>query len=188
MKKIVSIVMLMICFISFANAQKGKKDDVFNNPNNKAARILPDLNILLVPQLRNGGSEAVYQPVAGASGRIKIPVNLIIKNVGFATSKPCKVVLYAHYQRNRTLSEIEHGIAEGAFNDAAVSEPMFLEALTQGKDIGRKHAFTFNRFPNLAPGKKVRLTAIIIYQPVNGELSNDNNKSREFEVGLTTEL
>jgi hypothetical protein len=188
MKKLLSIVMLMICFISFANAQKGKKDDVFNNPNNKAARILPDLNILLVPRLTNGGTEAVYEPVAGVSGRIKIPVNLIIKNVGFATSKPCKVVLYAHYQRNRTLSEIEHGVAEGAFNDAAVSEPMLLEALEQGKDIGRKHAFTFNRFPNLAPGKKVRLTAIIFYQPVNGELSNDNNKSREFEVSLTTEL
>lgn len=188
MKKLVSIVMLMICFISFANAQKGKKDDVFNNPNNKAARILPDLNILLVPRLTNGGTDAVYEPVSGVPGRIKIPVNIIIKNIGFATSNPCKVFLYADYQRNRTSSEIDRGIPEGAFNDAAVSEPMFLEALTQGKDIGRKHAFTFNRFPNLAPGKKVRLTAIIIYQPVNGELSNDNNKSREFEVGLTTAL
>ena len=180
--------MLMICFISFANAQKGKKEDVFNNPNNKAARVLPDLNILLVPQLRNGGSEAVYQPVAGVPGRIKIPVNIIIKNVGFATSKPCKVFLYADYQRNRTSSEIDRGVAEGAFNEAAVSEPMLLEALPQGKEIGRKHAFTFNQFPNLAPGKKVRLTALIIYLPINGELSNDNNKSREFEVILTTDL
>jgi hypothetical protein len=188
MKKLLFIVMLMICFISFANAQKGKKDDVFNNPNNKAARILPDLNILLIPQLRNGGTDAIYEPVPGVTGRIKIPVNLIIKNVGFATSKPCKVVLYAHYQRNRTLSEIEHGVAEGAFNDAAVSEPMLLEALEQGKDIGRKHAFTFNRFPNLAPGKKVRLKAVITHPGINGELNTDNNTSREFEVILVTEL
>lgn len=187
MKKLLSIVLLMISFISFANAQKGKKDDVFNNPNNKASRVLPDLNILLVPQLRNGGSEAVYQPVSGVAGRIKIPVNIIIKNIGFATSKTCKVFLYADYQRNRTSSEIERGVPDGAFNEAVASEPMLLEALEQGKEIGRKHAFTFNNFPNLAPGKKVRLSALIIHAPANGELRNDNNKSREFEVILVTE-
>lgn len=184
MKKLFAIVMLMMGIISFANAQKGKKEGVFINTNNKASSIQPDLNILLVPKLTNGGTDVIYEPVAGVAGRIKITVDLIIKNIGFASSKPCKVFLYVDYQRDRTSSEIARGVAEGAFNDAAVSEPMLLESLPQGKEIGRKHAFTFNRFPNLASGKKVRLSALIIHAPANSELRSDNNKSRELEVNL----
>lgn len=180
--------MLLICVISFANAQKGKKDDVVVNPANNVARNLPDLNILLVPKLTNGGTEAVYQPVAGVAGRIKIPVDVIIKNIGFATSKLCKVVLYARFQTPRSFSEVEHGVAEGAFNDLVISEPMPLLALEQGKDVLRKHSFVFNRFPNLATGKKVRLFAEIIYPVINGELTTNNNVSRTFEVSLVSEL
>lgn len=179
--------MLMICLISFAKAQKGRKDDVVVNPDNNIARNLPDLNILLVPKLTNGGTEVIYQPVAGVPGRIKIPVDLIIKNIGFVTSKPCKVVLYARFQTPRSFSEVEHGVAEGAFNDLVISEPMPLLALAQGKDVLRKHLFVFNRFPNLQAGKKVRLFAEIIYPMTNGEITTTNNVSRTFEVSLVTE-
>ncbi len=130
----------------------------------------------------------IYEAMISTEGLDRDSDILTASGANLSDYEKNPVVLYAHNQRNRTLSEIEHGVAEGAFNDAAVSEPMLLEALEQGKDIGRKHDFTFNRFPNLAPGKKVRLTALIIHLPVNGELSNDNNKSREFEVILTTDL
>ena len=182
------IFLFALATIANANAQKGNANTATINPISKLARNLPDLNILLIPRLTNGGDDAIYQPVAGIAGRVKIPVDIIIKNIGFASSKPCKVVLYAHYQRNRTFSEVEHGVAEGAFNDAAISEPMPLLALEQGKDVVRSQAFIFSRFPTLAPGKKVRLTAVISYPTGSAELEISNNTSRTFEVNLVTIL
>ncbi|WP_231490972.1 hypothetical protein [Pedobacter sp. Leaf170] len=189
MKKLLSIALLMTCFISFAKAQKGRETGVFINPDRKIVQIKPDLSILLIPGLTNGGTEAIYQPATvETKNKTKIPKNLIIKNIGLATSKPCKVILYVHFQAPRTFSEVEHGVAEGAFNDAAISDPLPLPALTQGQDLGKEHSFVFNTFPNLSPGKKVRLTAIIIYPTPAAEASTDNNTSRKFEVGLVTRL
>ena len=188
MKKLLSITLFIICFISIAKAQKGKLPTgvIITNPERKVVVSLPDLNILLIPKLTNGGVDAIYEPVAGVPGRIKIPVDMIIKNIGFATSTTCKVVLYARFQRTRSFSEVEHGVAEGAFNDLVISEPITLLALEQKKDVLRTHSFVFNRFPTLAPGKKVRLVAEIIYPTINGEITTTNNVSRTFEVNLVT--
>ncbi|WP_231463654.1 hypothetical protein [Pedobacter sp. Leaf132] len=188
MKKLLSIALLMICIISFAKAQNGITNGVITNQDRTVPKIKPNSTITLIPSFRNGGAAALYEPATFANKKkTKIPVNLIIKNNGVAKSKPCKVIFYVHFQAPRTFSEVEHGVAEGAFNDAEISEPLPLQALAQGEELVIKHAFVFRKFPNLAPGKKVRLTAQIFYTIPDEETDTRNNTSRVFEVELVTE-
>jgi hypothetical protein len=185
MKRTTTLLSIIFCAsFSICIAQKPKvSTGVAITPNNGGAKILPDLAFDLIPALSSGGN--AYEAVAGIPDRIKIPLRFIVKNIGNATSKSCKVQLYIRYQGIRTFTEIEHGnVPEGSYNRMAISEPMELQAIEKGKDVLRNHAFVFTRFPEEAWGKRVKIEAEIINPGVNSEITKSNNSSTPFEFDL----
>ncbi len=174
---------LLVCMATFVvNAQKVKPITGVISPNSDIVKILPDLTFDLIPVLSSGGNG--YEAVAGIPGRIKIPLRFIVKNIGNATSKPCKVETEIFYAGARTRVEIEQGTPEGAFNRTVRSEPMQLQAIEKNKDVLRNHAFIFSNFPEEAWGKRVKIITRIIYPTYNGEISSTNNVSNAYEFDL----
>jgi hypothetical protein len=187
MKKIFLFLSALFCTIQFAVAQKPKAmPGVSTSPNDRITLLLPDLTFSLVPVISSGGNG--YQPVAGITGRIKMPIRFIVKNIGNATSKPCKVEIELYYTGQLTEGEARHS-AEGngaprSFNRIVRSEICEIQAIEKGKDVLRNHAFVFSKFPEEAFGKRVKIIAHIIYPDYNGEISRANNYSEAYEFDL----
>jgi hypothetical protein len=177
------LIIIVVVITSNALAQKLKtSSEASIKPVNSEA-ILPDLTFDLIPGLSGGGK--AYEPVPGMPKRIKIPVRFIVKNIGNANSKPCKVLLLIRYQGIRTFAEIEHGnVSEGSYNRLVTSEPMQLQAIEKGKDVLKNHAFVFATFPEEAWGKRIKIEAEIINPGLNSEISKSNNSSTPFEFDL----
>lgn len=180
MKKLMLITSLLLGGLYSANAQKGKVNDVVLNPNKAVVRVLPDLIFDLIPVIIGGG-----QGLGSASSSINIPINFIVKNIGLASSKPCKVYAHLTYQRPRTRVEIEQGTAADAWLGFVISEPVALQAIINGKDALEKQNFVFTNIPEDAWGKRIRLSLKIEYGILNGEQSVKNNQSDFVEFTLT---
>lgn len=180
MKKLILIISLLISGLCSANAQKGKpRTDVMANPNKVVARILPDLTFDLVPVLV-GGSNSI-QKVEGIPGRLKMTVNYIVKNIGFADSKPTSV--YAEYSYMGT-QRVAYDIRESIIHIR--SNPISLQAIEKGKDILRKDAFVFNTTPDQAYGKELKMRLVIVFTGTNNqnEISVANNSSDELTLTM----
>jgi hypothetical protein len=187
MKKIFLFSFVLVCLIHSANAQKPKNiAGTTITPNSGVAKLLPDLTFSLIPVISGGGNG--YEPVAGISGRIKMPIRFIVKNIGNATSKPCKVEIELYYTGQLTAGEARQS-AEGnggptSFNRITRSEICEIQAIEKGKDVLRNHAFVFTKFPEEAFGKRVKIIAHILYPDNNGEISKVNNYSEAYEFDL----
>ncbi len=183
MKKLIITTSLLLGGLYSANAQKGKINDVLLNPNKAVVRALPDLTFDLIPVLVGSGEG--FDRLSGTANSIRIPINFIVKNIGLASSKPCKVYAHLTYQRQRTRAEIEQGTAADAWLGFVISEPAALQAIINGKDVLEKQNFTFSNIPEDAWGKRIRLSLKIEYGILNGEQSVKNNQSDFVEFTLT---
>lgn len=182
MKKLLLITAFLLGMLN-ANAQKDKvKSEVIGSPNKSVSRALPDLTFELVPVLVGAGNG--FEKLSGTTNNINIPVNFIVKNIGLANSKPCKVYAHLTYQRPRTRVEIEQGTAAEAWLGFVISEPVALQAIIYGKDVLEKQNFVFRNIPEEAWGKRIRLTLKIEYGILNGEQSAKNNQSDFVEFTL----
>jgi hypothetical protein len=187
MKKALLVSFAFTCITYFANAQKPKAiTGVAITPNSGAAKLLPDLTFSLIPVISSGGNG--YEPVAGFAERIKMPIRFIVKNIGNAAAKPCKVEIELYYTGQLTAGEArQSGEGNGgpvSFNRIVRSEICEIQAIEKGKDVLRNHAFVFSKFPEEAFGKRVKLIAHIIYPDYNGEISRANNYSEAYEFDL----
>jgi hypothetical protein len=187
MKKTLLVSFAFISITHFTNAQKPKAiTGVAVTPNGGAAKLLPDLTFSLIPVVSSGGNG--YEPVAGIAGRIKMPIRFIVKNIGNAAAKPCKVEIELYYTGQLTAGEArnatEGNAGPGNFNRIVRSEICEIQTLEKGKDVLRNHAFVFSKFPEEAFGKRVKIIAHIIYPDYNGEISRVNNYSEAYEFDL----
>lgn len=187
MKKILLASVAFICISQLVKAQKPKAvTGITTTPGGGVAKLLPDLTFSLIPVISSGGN--AYEPVAGIAGRIKMPIRFIVKNIGNATSKPCKVEIELYYTGQLTAGEARNA-AEGngtpaSFNRIVRSEICEIQAIEKGKDLLRNHAFVFSKFPEEAFGKRVKLIAHIIYPDYSGEITRSNNYSEAYEFDL----
>ncbi len=159
-----------------ASAQKGKvQTGLAGNPNKAVSRALPDLTFELVPVLVGTGVEKVE----GIPGRIMIPINFIVKNIGLTDSKPTAV--YAEYSYKGT-QRVAYDIRESIIH--IQSDPMPLQTIAMGKDVLRKHNFVFKTTPEQAYGKEVKLRLVIVSTGTNNqnEISVTNNISDEITL------
>ncbi len=177
MKKLIIIITLLISGLVSANAQKGKKTDVIVNPNVAASRALPDLTFEFIPVLVGNGVEKVE----GIPGRIMVPINFIVKNVGLVISKPTTV--YAEYSYLGT-QRVAYDIRESIIH--IKSDPMQLQAIEPGKEVLRRQNFTFKTTPEQAYGKLLKLKLIIVVAGSNNqnELLVSNNTSDELTITI----
>jgi hypothetical protein len=186
MKNLINLLLFISVNISFCFAQKKPTNTIIATPNSVAAKLLPDLIFSLIPVISSGGNG--YEPVAGIPGRIKMPIRFIVKNIGNATSKPCKVEIELYYTGQLTAGEARNsGEGNGgsaSFNRIVRSEICEIQAIEKGKDVLRNNAFVFSKFPEEAFGKRVKIIAHIIYPDYNGEISRVNNYSEAYEFDL----
>lgn len=178
MKKLLMILALLVGVLLSANAQKDKvKNAVVGNPNKLASRALPDLTFELVPVLVGAGNGV--EKVEGIPGRINIPINFIVKNIGLAISKPTSV--YAEYSFLCT-QRVGNDMKESIIHIR--SDLMPLQAIEPGKEVLRKQNFTFKTTPEQAYGKPLKLRLIIVVAGANNqnELLVGNNISDELRL------
>jgi hypothetical protein len=178
MKNLIIISALLFCGICTANAQKAKtKTGVAGHPNVVASRALPDLTFELVPVLVGNGVEKV----AGIPGRITVPINFIVKNIGLTASKPTTVYAeYSYLGTQRVANDIRESIIH------IKSDPMQLQAIEPGKEVLRRQNFTFQTTPEQAYDKPLKLRLIIVVAGANNqnELLVSNNTSDDLTLTI----
>jgi hypothetical protein len=180
MKKLLMILALLVGMLLSTHAQKDKvKPTVLVNLNKSVSRALPDLTFELVPVLVGAGSG--IEKVEGIPGRISIPINFIVKNIGLATSKLTTV--YAEYSFLGT-QRVGNDMKESIIHIR--SDVMPLQAIEPGKEILRKQNFTFKTTPEQAYGKPLKLRLVIVVAGSNNqnELLVSNNTSDELSLKI----
>ncbi|WP_143874507.1 hypothetical protein [Nostoc linckia] len=180
MKGLWLVTVILIGSLGDANAQKGKVQTVVAASQNKVVtRTLPDLTFELIPVLVGAGNGV--EKVEGIPGRINIPINFIVKNIGITTSKPTTV--YAEYNFLGT-QRVGTDMRESVIH--VRSDVMPLQAIEPGKEVLRKQNFTFKTTPEQAYGKLLKLKLIIVVAGANNqnELLVSNNTSDELSVTI----
>lgn len=179
MKKLFMMTAFLLGMLN-ANAQKDKVNPLLlGNTNKSVSRALPDLTFELVPVLVGAGNGV--EKVEGIPGRINIPINFIVKNIGLATSKPTTV--YAEYSFLGT-QRVGTDMRESVIH--VRSDVMPLQAIEPGKEVLRKQNFTFKTTPEQAYGKPLKLRLIIVVAGSNNqnELLVGNNTSDEISLKI----
>lgn len=178
MKKLLMILALLVGMLLSTHAQKDKvKPTVLVNLNKSVSRALPDLTFELVPVLVGAGNG--IEKVEGIPGRINIPINFLVRNIGLAISKPTTV--YAEYSFLGT-QRVGNDMKESIIHIR--SDVMPLQAIEPGKEVLRKQNFTFKTTPEQAYGKPLKLRLIIVVAGANNqnELLVGNNISDELRL------
>ncbi|RZL24374.1 MAG: hypothetical protein EOO96_23270 [Pedobacter sp.] len=163
---------LLIFSLCNVNAQKANTNTgVVVNPNKAVSRALPDLTFHLVPVLVGSGNGV--EKLDDTSGRLKIPINFIVKNIGFTTSKPTTVYAEYGYLSSQNVIYIK-------------SDPMLLQSLEPGKEVLLKHQFIFKPTPEQAYNKALKLRLVIAVSGANNknELLVNNNTSDELSITI----
>ena len=161
-----------IAWLCNVYAQKvNNNTGVVVNPNKAVSRALTDLTFHLVPVLVGSGNGV--EKLDDTSGRIKIPINFIVKNIGFTTSKPTTVYAEYSYLSSQGLISIK-------------SNPMILQAIEPGKEVLLKHQFIFKPIPEQAYNKPLKLRLVITVNGANNnnELLITNNISDELSLKI----
>lgn len=183
MKKSLIIITLLLIGLGNANAQKRKtQTGVTGNPNRAISRNLADLTFDLIPILLGGGYG--FEKVKGFPNKIKVSSSFIVKNIGFISSKPCKVYAIINYQRPRTRSEIEQGVPADAWLGYNLSEAVQLSTIQNGKEILEKKIFYFSNIPADAWEKRIKFLLKIEFDNPNDEVTYSNNLSAPNEFDL----
>ena len=180
MKKLFMILALIVGVLFSVHAQKDKvKPAVLRNPNKSVSRAFPDLTFELVPVLVGAGNGV--EKVDGIPGRINIPINFMVKNIGLATSKPTTV--YAEYSFLGT-QRVGNDMRESIIH--VRSDVMPLQTIEPGKEVLRKQNFTFKTTPEQAYGKPLKLRLVIVVAGSNNqnELLVSNNTSDELSIKI----
>ncbi len=163
--------LLIFSFCNLCAQKVNTNTGVAANQNKAVSRALPDLTFHLVPVLVGSGNGV--EKLDDTSGRIKIPINFIVKNIGFTTSKPTTIYAEYSYMSSQGLISIK-------------SNPMFLQVIEPGKELLLKHQFSFKPTPEQAYGRALKLRLVIVVAGANNqnELLVGNNISDELSLKI----